>query len=189
MKSYYEIQKTIIHTVNDKLVEITGRSMVTFSGKYFSYDEHTLQIAEEMGIPYILARGTHEARAVFYQPREYRPTIVSVSNVPSRQLGTGSLCDESLEARNETPEAFRKLLFDLHEDRMILVAQTHVSGLRQEWWDVYMHYLDSDKVRWQPLQDFVTAPQIMANKDIPMNKRADYMKINLAKAKIAGEMV
>jgi hypothetical protein len=29
----------------------------------------------------------------------------------------------------------------------------------------------------------------MANKDIPMNKRADYMKINLAKAKIAGEMV
>jgi hypothetical protein len=189
LKSPYDIQKQIMSLANDRLSLLTGKAMRVFSGKYFSYAPNTLKIADEMGIPYILTRGTEKERAVFYQPKEYKVTLVSVSNVPSRELGTGSLCDESLEARKETPDDFRRVLFDLDVDRVILVAQTHVSGLRQAWWDVYMEYLDSDRVQWQALNDFVVDSKVLPNKEIPVNKRADYMKINLEKAKVAGEMV
>lgn len=188
-KSPYEIQKQIMTLVNERLALLTGSNMLVFSGKYFSYDPNTLKIADELGVRYIFARGTEKERAVFYQPIEYKATIVSVSNVPSRELGTGSLCDESLEARRETPQDFRRVLYGLDVDRVILVAQTHVSGLRQEWWDVYMDFLDHGPVQWQSLQDFVVDPMVLPNAQIPMNKRADYMKINLEKAKTAGEMV
>jgi hypothetical protein len=189
MKSPYEIQKCIIEYLNDRISPLIGKTMPVFSGKYFSYDENTLKIADEMGIQYILARGTEKERAVFYQPKEFKATLISVSNVPSKQLGTGSLCDESLEARKETPEDFRRILFDIYTDRIVLVAQTHVSGLRQDWWDVYMEFLDSGRLQWQALHEFAANPTVMPNKDIPVNKRAEYMKINLEKAKIAGEMV
>ena len=189
LKSSYENQKLIMQHLNDRLAPMIGKTMPVFSGKYFSYDDNTLNIADEMGIAYILARGTERERAVFYQPKEFNTTIISVSNVPSKELGTGSLCDESLESRRETPDDFRYLLYHLDVDRVILVAQTHISGLQQDWWDVYMEFFDSDLVQWQGLDDFVTAPHIMPNNEIPVNKRADYMKINLEKAKIAGEMV
>ncbi len=188
-KSNYEIQKIIMQHINDKLFPLTGKTMSVFSGKYFSYDDNTLKIADEMGIPYILARGTQKERAVFYQPREYKPTIVSVSNVPSKELGTGSLCDESLETRNETPQDFKKVLDSLDVDRVILVAQTHVSGLIDEWWDVYEDFFKSGRVNWQTLTDFVTEPQDLPNAQIPVNKEVDYRAIHLSQARIAGRMV
>jgi hypothetical protein len=188
-KTPYEIQSAIMHHLNDTLTPLLGKTMAAFSGKYFSYDENTLRIAEAMGIRYILARGTEKERAVFYQPEEFRPTIISVSNVPSKALGTGSLCDESLESRKETPRDFRNLLFSLDVDRVILVAQTHISGLMQEWWDVYQEFFDSGDVVWQGLDDFVVDPAVLPNRDIPMNKRADYMAIHLQEAKEIGEMV
>lgn len=189
LKSSREIQTTIMRTICDRLRPLTGKTLPVFAGKYFSYDENTLTIADELGIPFVLARGTQQARAVFYKPLEYGATLISVSNVPSRELGTGSLCDESLESRNETPEAFRRLLFDLVVDRVILVAQTHVSGLKQAWWDIYQEFFDSGLVQWHSLADFVRDPQVMPYKDIPVNKRVDYMRIHLEKAKFAGEMV
>ncbi len=188
-KSHYEIQKIIMHHINDKLFPLLGKTMPVFSGKYFSYDDDTLKIADEMGISYILARGTQKERAVFYQPEEYQPTIISVSNVPSKELGTGSLCDESLETRNETPQDFKKVLDNLDVDRVILVAQTHVSGLEDDWWDVYEDFFKSGRVNWQTLSDFVVEPKHMPNAKIPVNKEVDYRAIHLSQAKIAGRMV
>lgn len=177
-KNAYEIQRSIMQHLDDRLKPLIGKTMPVFSGKYFSYDENTLKIAHDMGIRYLLARGTEKERAVFYQPEEYYPAIISVSNVPSKRLGTGSLCDASLESRKESPEDFRDLLFNLNVDRIVLVAQTHLSGLKQEWWEVYREFLNSGRVLWQSLDDFVVRPSILPHKDIPVNNRVDYMNMS-----------
>ena len=189
LQSPYEVQHAIMTQLDEKISPLIGGTMRAFSGKYFSYNQNTQKIADQLKIPYILARGTAAARAVFYQPQEYAATIVSVSNVPSKQLGTGSLCDESLKARTETPDDFRELLFNLDVDQVILVAQTHISGLMRQWWDVYMDYFDKADVQWHTLNDFVTVPSAIPNKDIPKNYRVDYMRFNLDKAAKVGEMV
>ena len=72
-----------------------------------------------------------------------------MSNVPSKKLGTGSLCDISLKNRNEKPSYFRDILFNMDVDKFILVAQTHVSGLEDDWWDIYMEFFDSGLVQWK----------------------------------------
>ncbi|MBN2060994.1 MAG: hypothetical protein JW882_11335 [Deltaproteobacteria bacterium] len=178
LKEPYEVQYEIMTQINEKITPLIGGIMRAFSGKYFSYNQNTQEIADLLKIPFILARGTAGARAVFYKPEEYRAAIISVSNVPSQQLGTGSLCDESLKARGEKPDGLRKLLFSLEVDRVILVAQSHISGLMQEWWDVYMDYFDQVDVQWHTLNDFVTIPPAIPNEEIPMNFRVDYMRLN-----------
>lgn len=183
-----DVLKMIMEHLNSKLSAITGKSMPVFSGKYFSYSEDTLEMAEEMGIQYILARGTQGEQAVFYQPEEFKPIIISVSNVPSKNLGTGSLCDISLKNRNEKPADFRNILFNLNADRFILVAQTHISGLEDEWWDIYQEFFNSGLVKWNKLDDFVTDPKILPNKDIPINREAQYMAFDLEKAVKSGEL-
>ncbi len=175
----YQVQYEITSRINERLAPLIGETLHVFGGKYFSYDENTLKVADELDIPYILARGTAQERAVFYKPEEYRATLISVSNVPSQELGTGSLCDESLRARKATPDDFRKLLFNLDCDRVILVAQTHISGLMTEWWDLYQEFFDGDLVHWQALDEFVIAPAKMPYKEIPINTRTEYMQISL----------
>ncbi len=174
-KTHYEIQKIIMQHINEKLSPLIGKPIPVFSGKYFSYDDNTLKIADEMGIPYILARGTGKERAVFYRPLEYKSTIISVSNVPSKEMGTGSLCDESLASRKATPQDFKALLNNIDVDRVILVAQTHLSGLKDDWWDVYKEFFKSGRVKWQTLTDFVTDPKTLPNAQIPVNKQVAYM--------------
>ncbi|MFC1863685.1 hypothetical protein ACFL1Z_07005 [Thermodesulfobacteriota bacterium] len=189
LKKRKDVEREMILLINKAFLSITGITMPVFSGKYFSYNENTLTIADEIGIKYILARGTEQERAVFYQSYEYKTAIISVSNVPSKELGTGSLCDESLESRGESADDFKKLLSNLNPDRIILVAQTHVSGLKNEWWEAYQDYFDSGRVEWNDLNSFITDAKTMPFEDIPVNKRVEYMKINLEKAKEAGEMV
>lgn len=189
LKTPYEVQLEIMTQIDEKLTPLIGGTMRAFAGKYFSYNQDTQKIADQLKIPYILARGTAGARAVFYQPKEYAATIISVSNVPSKQLGTGSLCDESLKSRTETPADFRELLFGLDVDRVVLVAQSHISGLMSDWWDVYMDYFDRANVQWLDLDNFVTVPPAIPNAEIPKNYRVDYMRLNLEKASEAGEMV
>lgn len=149
-------------------------SLQVFGSKYFAYNENTLKIADEFGINYILARGTAGARAVVYQPQEYRVRIVSVSNVPSKELGTGSLCDESLWCRSSSPQDLLEILYGLREDRIILVAQTHLSGVKIHWWNAYQEFLNADRVTWQGWDDFIGEPIVLPNAEIPVNTRADY---------------
>ena len=189
MKERKDVEREMILLLNEAFLRITGKTMPVFSGKYFSYNENTLKIADEIGIKYILARGTEQERAVFYRSDEYKATIISVSNVPSKKLGTGSLCDESLESRGESAGNFKKILSNLSPDKIILVAQTHVSGLKDEWWDVYQEYFDSGLVEWNDLNSFVTDAKKIPFDGIPMNKRVEYMKLDLEKAYEAGEMV
>lgn len=171
----YDVQQEVMSRIKDKVQSCINKSMHIFGSKYFAYNESTLQIADKLRIEYILARGTARERAVVYKPEEHNARIISVSNVPSKELGTGSLCDESLRCRGETPEGFREILFNLKEDRIILVAQTHVSGVKLNWWNVYHEFFDRDIVTWQSLDEFVTELIVLPNARIPINTRTDYM--------------
>jgi len=171
----YDVQYEVMSRIKDKVQSCIGKSMRIFGSKYFAYDESTLQIADKLTIEYVLARGTAGARALVYKPEEYNAGIISVSNVPSKELGTGSLCDESLRCRGETPEDLREILFNLKEDRIILVAQTHVSGVKLNWWNVYQELFDRDIITWQSMDEFVTEPIALPNAQIPINTRLDYM--------------
>ena len=169
-----ETQYEIMSRIKGNLQSWTNKPLRIFGSKYFAYDENTLENADKLGIQYILARGTKGAGAAIYKPEEYHAKIISVSNVPSKELGTGSLCDESLRCRTATPEDFRDILFGLNEDRIILVAQTHVSGVKLHWWNVYQEFFKSKRVLWQPIDDFVAEPILLPNVEIPRNTRTEY---------------
>ena len=171
----YDSQVEIMTRIRDKWRLRLGIPLNVFGSKYFAYNEDTLKIADTLGVKYILARGTAGARSVVYQPEEYHVKIVSVSNVPSKSLGTGSLCDESLRCRGASPQDLQEILFSTKEDRINVVAQTHVSGVKLNWWNAYQSFLDADLVEWQPLNEFVADPIVLSNADIPLNTRADYM--------------
>lgn len=171
----YSFQHEVMSRIKDKVETCTGKSMRIFGSKYSAYDEATLKAADELGVPYVFARGAAGARAVVYKPKEYNVTLVSVSNVPSKQLGTGSLCDQSLWSRGAVPDDFKKILFNLKEDRIILVAQTHLSGVKLHWWNVYQGFLDADIVAWKSLDEFVINPTALLNEQIPLNTEVQYV--------------
>lgn len=170
----YDSQYEITKRVKDKIQSFTDEPMLIFCSKYFAYNENTLRVADTLGIKYILARGTAGIRGVVYQPHEYHPKIVSVSNVPSKKLGTGSLCDESLRCRGEGPDYLRDLLLSLRERRVIVVAQTHVSGVKLHWWNVFQDFLDAGIVIWKSLHEFGTEVVTLPATKIPINTRTDY---------------
>ena len=171
----FDSQVEIMTRIRDKWQSQLDSSLRIFGSKYFAYNEDTLKIADQLGIKYLFARGTAGARSVVYQPEEYQVKIVSVSNVPSKELGTGSLCDESLRCRRAVAQDLQEILFSATaEDRISVVAQTHVSGVKLNWWNAYQAFLDADVVSWQPLNEFAADPIKLPNADIPVNTRADY---------------
>ena len=155
--------------------DCTGKKQNIFGAKFFSYNEATLQIAQKLGVKILPARGTAGEEAVIYKPREYDVKIMSISNVPSAGMGTGSLCDWSLYSRSESPSAFGRILLGLRADRMVVVTQTHLGGVKIRWWNVYQELLNACLVDWQPLPEFTANPQEMPLAEIPQNKEAQYM--------------
>jgi hypothetical protein len=168
------VQFEIMNRITNKVRLCTRNPPRLFGSKYFAYNESTLKIAEKLGIKYIPARGTAGAKAVVYKPEEFKIMIISVSNVPSKELGTGSLCDESIRCRSETPKGFQDILFNITEDKIVLVAQTHLSGVKLNWWNVYQQFFERDTVTWQSLDDFAADPLLLPVAQIPINTRADY---------------
>jgi hypothetical protein len=171
----YDFQQEVMCRIKNGVEACTGKPMRIFGSKYSAYDEVTLRVASELGVIYLFVRGAAGARAIVYKPKEYQVTLVSVSNVPSKQLGTGSLCDQSLWSRGATPDDLRQTLFDLKEDRIVLVAQTHLSGVKLRWWDVYQNFLDAQRVVWRSLDEFANQPILLPNSKIPINKEVEYL--------------
>ena len=174
----YQFQYVQIRIVKDKIESRTGRLMRVFGSKYFAYDENTLKTAEALGLKYVFARGPAGTKAVLYKPEEYDVQILAVSNVPAttREMGTGSLCDESLRSRGETPEGFKGILFSVKEERIILVAQTHISGVKLHWWNAYQDFLNENTVNWNSLDEFTRNPLVLPNSQIPINTEVKYME-------------
>jgi hypothetical protein len=174
-KQSYKFQYAQMSRIKDKLQSCINRPMRVFHSKFFAYDEVTLRVADEFGVEYILARGTAGAKAEVYKPKEYNAKILSVSNVPSEEMGTGSLCDESLWCRGVTPGGFKEILFGLKEDKIILVAQTHLSGVKLHWWDVYQDFFNTYTITWKSLDEFAANPIVLPNAEIGINTEVKYV--------------
>jgi hypothetical protein len=155
------------------------KTMRVFGSKYFAYDESTLKAADALGVDYVLARGTAGERAIVYAPREYKARIISVSNVPFGDMGTGSLCDYSLWARGSTDADFFDLVQNVIERRpsdMILVSHAYLGGTRAGWWRGYEAALDSDDVQWRKFDDWIGALELidLPYASIPVNREVKY---------------
>jgi hypothetical protein len=175
----YRFQHGEIHAVKDRIEHCTGKPMRVFGSRYFAYDENTLKAAEALGVECVFARGAVGAKAVTFKPEEYNVKIISVSNVPSSmaEMSTGSLCDESLWARGESAEGFKDILFSIKkEKKMVLVAQTHLSGVKLHWWSAYQDFLGANIIDWKSLDEFTRDPVVLPNAQIPVNTEVKYMK-------------
>lgn len=106
----YDEQYARMHEAKEAVEQVTHMPMRLFGSRYFAYDENTLRAADALGIEYLLGRGTAGALATIYSPREYKAKIISVSNVPFAEMGTGSFCDYSLWARGSTDQDFAALV-------------------------------------------------------------------------------
>jgi hypothetical protein len=172
----YQFQYDAMKEVRDKIELCTGQKMRAFGSRYFAYDENTLKAAEALGVEYVFARGTTGARATVYKPVEYDVKIIAVSNVPSKEMGTGSLCDYSLWARGETPDSFESIATEAlaENDKVILVSHAYLGGTKLRWWNAYQNVLDNSKVNWLSIDEFAAVDYEMNNADIPVNREVKY---------------
>lgn len=175
----YDRQFQIMKETKELVEKVTGKPMRIFSSRYFAYDENTLKAADALGIEYVLARGTKGVEAIVYSPLEYKVKIISISNVPFEEMGTGSLCDYSLWARGASSEDFDKVVegsIEMKPTNMILVSHAYLGGTKIDWWKVYEKALSSDKVSWKKFNDWLNnlTPLKMKNSEIPVNKEVKY---------------
>jgi len=71
-------------------------------------------------------------------------------------------------------KSFRDILDNIHEGKIVLVAQTNLSGVKLNWWNVYQDYFESDIVDWQTIDEFTTDTMTLPIENIPVNTSVDY---------------
>jgi hypothetical protein len=175
----YEEQLARMREVKAEVEKITHKPMRVFGSRYFAYDENTLRAADALGVDYVLARGTAAERAIIYAPREYKAKIISVSNVPFKEMGTGSLCDYSLWARGSSDRDFAEVVDKVLAGRpsdLILVSHAYLGGTKLKWWQTYEKALASEHVTWRGFDDWVRAVKVVSapNAEIPVNREVKY---------------
>lgn len=175
----YDEQLARMREVKDSVERITHKPMRVFGSRYFAYDANTLRAADALGIDYVLGRGTAGALATIYAPSEYKAKIISVSNVPFAEMGSGSLCDYSLWARGSTGNDFEgvvaKVLSSGLSD-LILVSHAYIGGLYAEWWKVYEAALSNKSITWRSFDQWVGSVKVNAQPlaEIPVNREVKY---------------
>ena len=175
----YDEQFARMREAKEAVEKITHKPMRLFGSRYFAYDENTLRAADALGIEYVLGRGTAGALATIYAPREYKAKIISVSNVPFAEMGTGSLCDYSLWARGSTDKDFAAMMDKVVASRqsdLILVSHAYLGGTSEGWWQVYEQALSRSEVKWRSFDAWVRTVKVnelpLAN--IPVNREVKY---------------
>ena len=175
----YDEQYARMREAKQALEGITHKPMRVFGSRYFAYDENTLRAADTLGIEYVLGRGTAGALATIYAPREYKAKIISVSNVPFAEMGTGSFCDYSLWARGSTGEDFAALVDKVIASRpsdLILVSHAYLGGMSAQWWPTYENALGRNEVKWRGFDEWVRTVKVSAlpYAEIPVNREVKY---------------
>ena len=175
----YDEQFARMRAVKQSVEDITHKPMRVFGSRYFAYDESTLRAADALGVDYVLGRGTAGALAIIYAPREYKTKIISVSNVPFAEMGTGSLCDYSLWARGSTGKEFASVVdktLSSELSDLILVSHAYIGGLYEEWWNVYEAALANKHVNWSSFDQWVGRVKINTRQlaEIPVNREVKY---------------
>jgi len=175
----YDQQLARMRAAKEAVEKVTHKPMRVFGSRYFAYDENTLKAADALGVEYVLGRGTAGALATIYAPREYKAKVISVSNVPFGDMGTGSLCDYSLWARGSTAAEFAAMLDKVISNPppdLILVSHAYLGGTRQGWWQAYEAALARPQMRWRPFEQWLRAVKVnaMPLAEVPVNREVKY---------------
>ena len=175
----YDEQYARMREAKEAVERITHKPMRLFGSRYFAYDENTLRAADALGIEYVLGRGTAGALATIYAPREYKAKIISVSNVPFAEMGTGSFCDYSLWARGSTDQDFAALVDKVIASRpsdFILVSHAYLGGMSVQWWRTYENALARNEVKWRGFDAWVRTVKVskLPYAEIPVNREVKY---------------
>jgi hypothetical protein len=175
----YDEQYARMLDAKEAVEQITHKPMRLFGSRYFAYDENTLRAAEALGIEYVLGRGTAGALAIIYAPREYKAKIISVSNVPFAEMGTGSFCDYSLWARGSTDQDFAALVDKVIASRssdLILVSHAYLGGMSVQWRRTYENAAARNEVKWRGFDEWVRTVKVgkLPYAEIPVNREVKY---------------
>jgi hypothetical protein len=186
----YEDQKQKIAEMVDQVEACTQQPVKIISSRYMASDLNTLKAADELGIPYVTARGTTDSKASVYAVEGYDAKILSVSNIPKVQFKYGSLCDYSFYERAGTPDDMLAELMRAIEPltskeqerygqyhRVTPVTHTNIGGYLKPWTDMWINFWDStqDQIEWVSLDEFMAKPDwILPDWQVPINKNAPY---------------
>jgi hypothetical protein len=169
----YDGQYEAMARLKDSVEALTGKRMRLFSSKFSAYNEDTLRIAEKIGVDYLFGRGVSGVLASVYKPEEFNVKIISTSDVIFAD-SSGTLGDGPLWTRGATPEDFHGVLFNLREERITLVAQSQLSGVKQRWWQCYMDLFDAGTVMWRDVDSFAKDYIVLPAANIPINRTVEY---------------
>jgi hypothetical protein len=186
----YEEQKQAILKIKEQVESCTQNPVKIISSPYMASDINTLKAAEELGIPYVTARGTTDTKATVYQVEGYETKILSVSNIPKVQFKYGSLCDYSYYERSGTPEDMLSELYraiepltDKEKERygenhkVTPVTHTNIGGYLKPWTNMWLKFFDetADKINWVDLDAFMAdSDWTLPDWQVPINKNAPY---------------
>lgn len=162
-------QKTRITEMIDGIEKCTGTKPRIISSRYMASDLNTIRAAEELGIPYVTARGTTGNKATIFHPEGYKTKILSVSLINLVPFEYGSLCDYSFYERAGTPEEMRseldRSLEPLSEKekawfgkKHLVTPTTHtfIGGNLKPWNQMWLEFWDNSDIRWITLDEFMT---------------------------------
>ena len=184
----YEEQKSRISKMLTEIESCTGVTPRAVSSRYMASDMNTVKAAEDLGVPYITARGTTGNKATVYQPEGYQVKILSISNIQLVPFEYGSLCDFSFYERAGTPEDMQgelsramepltskeKAWFGKHP-RITPVSHTYIGGHLKAWHDMWTNFWDTAEIQWQSLDEFMQQPDWeMPLWQIPVNRNNPY---------------
>lgn len=186
----YEEQKSRIIEMNKDIEACTGVPIRIISSRYMASDATTFKVAEELGIPYITARGTTDTKATVYEVEGYNTKILSVSNIPIPTFKYGSLCDYSFFERGGTPADMRAELDRSLEPltskeiaryganhKVTPVSHTWIGGYLKPWNDMWLNFWDEseDLIEWVSLDEFMSEPDwVLPLWQVPVNKNSPY---------------
>lgn len=187
----YEEQKARILEMKEGIEACTNVPIRIISSTYMASDATTIKVAQELGIPYVTARGTTGSKATVYQVEDYPGVkVMSISNIPMVKYEYGSLCDYSYFERNGGPENMmpelersleplsskEKARYGEHH-KITPVSHTNIGGYLKPWMDMWTKFWDGskDQVDWVDLDEFMAEPDwTLPLWQIPVNKNNPY---------------
>jgi hypothetical protein len=158
------------------------------SSRYMASDMNTIKVAEDLGIPYVTARGTTGTKATVYQPEGYNVKILSVSLIELVPFEYGSLCDYSFYERAGTPRdmigELNRALEPLTEkekarfgeySRITPTSHTYIGGNLKQWNDMWFEFWNKSHINWVSLDEFMEKPDWeIPLWQIPINQNNPY---------------
>jgi hypothetical protein len=171
----YEQQYEILNDTIERIEAVVDTKIRIISSRYMASDETTVQVAEELGIEYITARGTTDLAAFVYKPEEYDVKIISVSNIDTIEFKYGSLCDYSYFERAGSPDDMIKdLVRATKQDKFFGVSHTYIGGYKARWNDMWHEFWDNNEIEWIDLDTLGQVDKEMPMWQIPVNQNSPY---------------